>query len=65
MEMFSSNFRSAQSNNCVILFTGKLLKTITRESFMVRSYVYDIAVYNGGNMFLACRDGLRKYTLKY
>jgi len=42
-----------------ILFTGKLIQTIG-----VRGWVYDIAVYKD-KVFLACRDGLRRYRIKY
>jgi len=39
--------------------------TIPRESLGVNDWVWDIAVYNGDKVFLACRDGLRRYTIKY
>jgi len=50
----------------VILFTGEMVLTISRESLIgVSGWVKDIAVYNGDEMFLACIDGLRRYTIKY
>jgi len=50
----------------VILFTGKLIVRILKESLGVSSWVWDIAVYNGDKVLLACRDdGLRRYTIKY
>jgi len=47
-----------------ILFTGKLLQTIDMGSLGARRGVTDIAVYRD-KVFLACGDGLRRYTIKY
>jgi len=38
---------------------------IPRESLGVSGWVWDIAVYNRDKVFLGCRDGLRRYTIKY
>jgi len=40
------------------------MSTIAKESLGVSGRVWDIAVYNGGKVFLACDDGLRRYTIK-
>jgi len=37
---------------------------VYRESLGVRGEVHDIAVYRD-KVFLACGDGLRRYTIKY
>jgi len=39
--------------------------TLPRESLGVSDWVHDIAVYNRDKVFLACDDGLRRYTIKY
>jgi len=49
----------------LLLFTGQLVLTVPRENLGVSGVVYDIAVYNRDTVFLACEDGLRKYTIKY
>jgi len=49
----------------MLLFTGQLVLTVPRESLGVSDLVYDIAVYNRDTVFLACVDGLRRYTIKY
>jgi len=52
-------------DSIMLLLAGQLVLTVPRESLGVSGVVYDIAVYNRDTVFLACEDGLRKYTIKY
>jgi len=60
-------FLSIHTNwyNMMLLFAGQLVLTVPRESLGVSGRVLDIAVYNRDTVFLACGDGLRRYTIKY
>jgi len=39
--------------------------SIPKEILGVSYWIWDISVYNGDKAFLACSDGLRRYTIKY
>jgi len=41
------------------------MRTFLKESLGEIDWVFDIAVYNGDKVLLACGDGPRRYTIKY
>jgi len=49
----------------MLLCTGQLALTVPRKSLGVSGpvLVWDVAVCNRDTVFLACDDGLRRYTI--